>query len=384
MDKYTVNNVVNLSDHILTVDESCLLSKGMNFCPTPLDLEPGELRTDLDQFHRRLRLLAKFEDSPVEVPDLLTNEQQNHSSYAFESKKFKKRSSYNPPGPPALEAMILANEIALNKRPEAKHPKLTNISRAERKAIKTLSQNQNIIIKPADKGSAVVVMNRKDYISEGYKQLSDPKFYKKVDTDLTAHHMRIVQSYITQMYLNGEISDSVSYYLTDTECKTAKLYLLPKIHKGTIPPPGRPIVSANGCPTEKISQLVDNFLTPPTTMYIKSYIKDTTDFIKKLEQIGQLPPDCLLVTLDVTSLYTNIPNKEGIDAAKRLLSKYRPETDLKPSNKSIIELLDLNSTETIISKWEALRWARKRPLALQITSWETLKNNTSTRTGSNH
>ena len=79
MDKYTVNNVVNLSNHILTVNELSLLSKGMNFCPTPLDLEPGEQRTDLDQFHRRLRLLARFENSPVDVPDLLTNEQQNHS-----------------------------------------------------------------------------------------------------------------------------------------------------------------------------------------------------------------------------------------------------------------------------------------------------------------
>ena len=102
MEKHTVNNVVNLSKYILTVDESNLLSKGMNFCPTPLDLEPGELKTDLDQFHRRLRLLARFEDTTTEG-DLLTTEQQNHCTYAFESSKFKKRSAYNPPGPPALK-----------------------------------------------------------------------------------------------------------------------------------------------------------------------------------------------------------------------------------------------------------------------------------------
>ena len=251
MEKYTENNVVNLSNHVLTVDELNLLSKGMNFCPTPLDLNPGDLRSDLDQFHRQLRLLARFVDSPVDDPDPLTMEQQNHCSYAFESNKFKNKSTYNPVGPPALEAMVLTNEIALNKRPEAKHPTLTNISRAERKAITQLTRNRNIIIKPADKGSAIVVMNRDDYISEGYKQLSDTNFYNKVDTDLTAHHMQLVQSYINKMYANGEISTSVSVYLTDRECKTSKLYLLPKIHKGKIPPPGRPIVSANGCPTEK-------------------------------------------------------------------------------------------------------------------------------------
>ena len=341
MEKYTENNVVNLSRHILTVDELNLLSKGMKFCPTPVDLNPGETRTDLDQFHRRLRLLARFEDTSTDVPELLTKEQQNHSTYAFESQQFRNKSTYIPIGPPALEAMVFTNEIALNKRPEAKHPPLTNISRGERKAITQLNKNHNIIIKPADKGSAVVVMNRDDYIAEGYKQLSDTNFYMKVDTDLTEHHRQLVQSYINKMYDDGEIDCTVSVYLTDRECKTSKLYLLPKIHKGKIPPPGRPIVSANGCPTEKISQLVDNFLTPPTTMFIKSYIKDTTDFIKKLATIGILPPNCHLVTLDVTSLYTNIPNKEGIDAAKRLLSRYRPEPDLKPKNQTIIELLEM-------------------------------------------
>ena len=251
MEEYTENNVVNLSKHKLTVEELHLLSKGMNFCPTPLDLDPGDQRSDLDRFHRSLRLIAKFENSPTEISDLLTTEQQNHSSYAFESPKFKKKSSYNPPGPPALEAMILTNKIALHKRPEQKLPKLTNISRGERLAIKNLTNNPHIIIKPADKGSAVVVMNREDYISEGYRQLSDTNFYRKVDTDLTAHHMQRVQRYINHMYANGEISVQVSAYLTERECKTAKLYLLPKIHKGKIPPQGRPIVSANGCPPRK-------------------------------------------------------------------------------------------------------------------------------------
>ena len=110
---------------------------------------------------------------------------------SFESSKFRKPSSYNPPGPPVLEAMILTNEIALNNRPEPKHPKLSNINRGGRWAITNLTRNRDIIIKPADKGSAVVVMDRSDYITEGYKQLCDTRFYKKVETDLMAQHMEI-------------------------------------------------------------------------------------------------------------------------------------------------------------------------------------------------
>ena len=130
-------------------------------------------------------------------------------------------------------------------------------------------------------------------------------------------------------------------YLTDDHCKTARLYLLPKIHKGKIPPPGRPIVSANGCPTEKISQLVDHFLTPPTTTYIKSYVRDTTDFIQKLCQLGEIPPNCLIATMDVTSLYTNIPNDEGLRSALKLLNTYRPQANVRPSNLNLVKLLEM-------------------------------------------
>ena len=105
MEKLTANNVVNLSKHILSVVELNLLSKGLNFCPTPIDLDPGEIRTDLDHFHRRVRLLAKFVDSPSETPDTNTDEQNNHSTYAFESYKFRAKSTFNPQGPPTLEAM---------------------------------------------------------------------------------------------------------------------------------------------------------------------------------------------------------------------------------------------------------------------------------------
>ena len=52
------------------------------------------------------------------------------------------------------------------------------------------------------------------------------------------------------------------------------------------------LVSANGCPTEKISQLVDNFLTPPTTTLIRSYVKDTTDFLNKIQTVGPIPSGC--------------------------------------------------------------------------------------------
>ena len=40
------------------------------------------------------------------------------------------------------------------------------------------------------------------------------------------------------------------------------------------------------------------------------------DFIKKIEAIDHVSDDSSLISLDVRSLYTNIPHKEGIEAVK--------------------------------------------------------------------
>ena len=335
-DKY----VVNLSHHILTTEQRNILTFGMNFCPTPNDVDPGEMRSDLDRLDRRLRLEARFQGEEVDICDLNTEEENNHTSVPFAHRKFKVPSTYNPIGPPCLEAMIISNERDFNRR--GKFPQLSmNISPKERVAIRELRDNQKIIIKPADKGSAVVILNREDYLAEGYTQLKDVNFYQKQDSDLTEKHRTEVQDFISNLYNDGEIDSSVLRFLTDDKCRTSRLYLLPKIHKGKIPPPGRPIVSANGCPTEKISQLVDHFLTPPTTKYIRSYVRDTTDFLQKLDQLGELPPNCQVVTMDVTSLYTNIPNDEGLRAALKLLTLYRPSPDVRPSNLNLVKLLEM-------------------------------------------
>ena len=49
------------------------------------------------------------------------------------------------------------------------------------KVIRFLADDRSIVIKKADKSSAVVVWGRVDYIKEGQKQLKDEKVYKKVN-----------------------------------------------------------------------------------------------------------------------------------------------------------------------------------------------------------
>ncbi|KAJ8044656.1 Neuromedin-U receptor 2 [Holothuria leucospilota] len=43
-----------------------------------------------------------------------------------------------------------------------------------------------------------------------------------------------------------------------------------------------------------------------------SYIQDTTHFLRILKDVKSLPSNSLLVTMDVSALYTNIPHEEGV------------------------------------------------------------------------
>ena len=218
---------------------------------------------------------------------------------------------------------MACNEMDYNMRPAYQSPRHQNVTPDQRQAIKSLQENCRIVIKPADKGSAVVVMYRANYLAEGYRQLADGSFYQRVDRDLTVEIRQEVQEVVQDLFTSREIDETVRSYLQDDHCRTARLYLLPKIHKGIQPPPGRPVVSGNGCPTEKISRLVDHFLNP-LSKGVRSYVKDTTHFLQQLEDLGEVLEESLLVSLDVVSVYTNILNQEGLEAIEAVLRRFQP------------------------------------------------------------
>ena len=72
-----------------------------------------------------------------------------------------------------------------------------------------------------------------------------------------------------------------------------KLYLWPKIQKRLSEVPGRPIISNCGTPTEKVCEFLDSE-HKSVTQEGWSYIKDSGDFIKKLEIIDYMPQDAII------------------------------------------------------------------------------------------
>ena len=72
-------------------------------------------------------------------------------------------------------------------------------------------------------------------------------------------------------------------------------------------------------PYQQDFEFVDYYLKPHPEA-LQSYIKDTADFINKINGVENIKEETFLVTLDVKPLYTNISNNEGIEAAKEALN----------------------------------------------------------------
>ena len=68
----------------------------------------------------------------------------------------------------------------------------------------------------------------------------------------------------------------------------------------------------------------------PMVEKLPSYVKDTTDFIKKLDGIKTTPDNCYLVTMDVKSLYSNIPHTEGIKSTETSMRNIMLQLTLSP------------------------------------------------------
>ena len=129
------------------------------------------------------------------------------------------------------------------------------------------------------------------------------------------------------MYQEGHIDKpTAEYLLPPPMVRTQEMYFLKKIHKN--PPSARPIVSGCSGPTERISAYLDHWLQP-LAKSLPSYIKDTKEFIKYIEST-KLPKDCILCTLDVSSLYTNIPTEDGIYAALQAIENWENKDPLCP------------------------------------------------------
>ena len=142
-----------------------------------------------------------------------------------------------------------------------------------------------------------------------------------------------VNQIITQLHQGNHIDDMTAKWLSQTPSPPGIpiFYTLTKIHKPN--PVGIPIIFGCEGPTERISSFVDRLLQPIAQR------QRSTDFINFVERT-KTRQDTILVSMDVTSLYTNIPQEEGITTVCRAYDAFH-NNNLPIPTKHLRELLDL-------------------------------------------
>ncbi|KAG8239957.1 hypothetical protein J437_LFUL019449, partial [Ladona fulva] len=133
-------------------------------------------------------------------------------------------------------------------------PKL-NLSREEKTALKELRENLDIIILPADKGNATVLLKRGSYTQ-------DPN-YRTIPREATDALVRRTSLHLKQSGLPPET------------CKG----LLPTTTTSGIPL--RPIVSAINAPTHFLAKHLAGLLAP-FVGHNEHHVRDSTEFVKTL------------------------------------------------------------------------------------------------------
>lgn len=324
-----VSNIMNLSrSYRLSEVEMRVLELGLTFIPTPKQPDRRELRRDLHTYHRRLKLLDHFK-------------YESH----FPHVPFTDPSSWVPREVAAPVETLVQKDLECLKRyrpkPEINH----NLNTVELQAINTLANNPAIVIKPADKGSQIVIMDRTQYLLEADRQLTNRNHYAPLLHSMQPETQNMIKNILCKMYQEKIITLKQMTYLLGPDVPRPRLfYLLPKIHKAldkwTVPgqiPCGRPIVSDCGSESSNIAEFLDFHINPLSQRHA-SFVKDTYDFVEKVGNIS-VSADAFLFSIDINSLYTNIDTTLGLQSVRAAFSKF--PVSGRPDD-YILELLEIS------------------------------------------
>ena len=220
----------------------------------------------------------------------------------------------------------------------------SNLTPDERKAIGTLRSNKDIVIQRPDKGGGVVVLDREYYNNVLSGLIGDTSKFVDCSDDQTHKVKKKINSIAAKFKEeNKALYDALRRV---GEYNAGFLYGLPKLHKNTERPPLRPIISMIGTVTHDVAQYFNDVIRP----YLDSsyIVKSNDELLLKLESL-QLQPGNKLCSLDVESLFSNVPVRDTIEII--ITAAYHHET-LPPPNfpKEVLrDLLSICTTETPFS-----------------------------------
>ena len=257
-------NYINLTEYEPSQDEEDLLQLGLNchFADKP---QPRQKRLEIEILMDSLLSLEK--EKKVHLSD-------------------------------SLKPLLLAE--ALTQRHPSQHKSI--MTKELRNAAKKIKAAEGITIRRADKTPALVLINTEEYHQKLDSILADESKFKKIRKNPTEDIKKEANNIIDRI---NALSNSVKFSRIKGDYEPGYLYGNVKTHKNGNPL--RPIISQIPSPTYKIAKHLNALLSP----YIPSQyrVQSSTDFLRT---VRSTTPEGTIASLDVESLFTNVPVEETI------------------------------------------------------------------------
>ena len=269
--------IFNFSKYVLSHTEKKLLAKGLNFCLPPKQLKYADYLVHFELLYRDIRNL-----------EILSNEDLDFVKTKTALSSFRQ----------------------CNKNPKQ------NLSKEELAALTNLSKNKDIVIQKADKGNSVVIVDKDTYIKRMENLLSDQRKFEKVTLkndaflNFVVNQKKRIDTIFKNLVDSNSMSKEMRKFVKPVGTRPGIMYGNCKVHKQQVDSclPFRPMLSALQTPTYNLDKFLVPILNPLTkNEYI---VRDSFQFA---EEICEQDPTLTMGSLDVDSLFTNIPLDETID-----------------------------------------------------------------------
>ena len=256
----------------------------------------------------------------------------------------------------------IANDYGQQKRQSFTFP----LGKEHFNAIRELKNNTDLVITRPDKGTGIVLMDRKDYVVKMMDILGDETKFECLgrceDADGTALNESALQAFLYRKMKEKKLSEDEYERIRPSGSTRPRMYGLPKIHKPE-PFPLRPVLSMVGSAHHELARWLAELLKPVLEHYSTHTVKDSFQFCDELRKQNNLGETAFICSFDVKSLFTNVPLNETIKICLDAL--YRSE-DLPPLHieESLMESLLLKCTRGVEFSFDGKMYKQKDGVAM--------------------